>query len=180
MLFTEWLQERESVLLEAVQYIDSDEYARRLKLLGWTCEKSGSHWMCFSPDGIGKVTWTENNWDRRWQQVARDLFRFALGGRGSGGYPDLAFVWTNPFKVPANFDVATQSIIKAENLPGTEMMVSKLMQNPDQLAGRQIKVGTSWKKVELATHSANGMGLEVMFDDESTYTYDMRGKVTVR
>jgi hypothetical protein len=51
------------------------------------------------------------------------------------------------------------------------------MQDPEQLVGRTIKVGTSFRPVILATHSGDGMGLDVMFDDETTATYDMRQKV---
>lgn len=173
ILFTEWLSLRESA-----QYISSREYRNRLASLGWRIVPSGSHINAFAPDGVGRVTWSDNNWEKNWHQVARDLLRFAKGGRGQGGYENLVFVWENPFQIPKNFNLQTQSINKTN--PSQELYVTQLMNQPEIIAGRQIKIGTSWKPVALASVSANGLGLDVMFDDESTTTFHMKQKLVVK
>ncbi len=171
--FKEWL-----ILLEGADYIDDKEYRKRLKAIGWTWEQNGSHWMGLSPDGLGKVTFSENNWYRNWNVIAQDLRQRAISP--TQGYKDLDFVWKTPFEIPENFDITTQTILKPENSPGKEELVAKLMHNPENLTNKQIRVGDRWKHVNLATHSPNGRELEVMFDDDSIMTFNMMKTITVR
>lgn len=174
--FFEWVE----LLTEAAQYIEPDEYEERLERLGWTVTPNGSHRTAYAPDGIGMVTWTVNNWEKNWHQIARDLLRFAKGGRSSaGGYADLEFVWLNPFHIPPNFNYKTQEITKMTN-NGQQVMVSKLLQNPETLSGKEVKTGDTWKRVELADHGNDGMSIEVLFDDGSTTRYGMQQTITMR
>jgi hypothetical protein len=174
--FWEWLDQYN----EAAQYIDPGEYEERLTALGWRIEPSGSHRTAYAPDGIGKVTWTVNNWEKNWHQIARDLLRFAKGGRGAGGYP-LEFVWQTPFRIPTNFDYKTQTITKTAPAPTSQkVMVSKLLADPSAIQGQEVQWGDEWKRVELADHGNDGVSIEVMFDDGTTIKLPMQQTITLR
>ena len=179
--FLEWICEDVGLFVEAAQYIAPEDYEERLQQLGWRIYPSGSHKTAYAPDGIGLVSWSSNNWEKNWHQIARDLLRFAKGGRSSiGGYTDLEFVWQNPFHIPPNFNYKTQELTKTANDPGQKIMVSKLLHNPNTLAGKEIQAGDSWKKVDLADHGNDGMSIEVLFDDGSTVRYNMQQTIMMR
>lgn len=168
-------------LFEATaQYIDSGEYAQRLANLKWRCQQNGSHWTCLAPDKVGRVTWSDNNWEKNWQQVARDLFQFAKGGRGKGGYSDLRFVWQNPFVVPPNFDYNTQSEKSQLQDAGKTFWVSDLMKNPESVLGYKIFVNGDWKQAEDIGISSTGMGIDVMFKDGDVQSFYIPQKLTVK
>jgi hypothetical protein len=172
--FKEWL------ITEKVSFITSDEYANRLGRLGWKCHKNGSHWFCFSPDGIGKISWTENNWDVRWHQVARDLFRLAKTGRGvnAKGYPDLTFVWENPFVIPPKFDMKTQSIRQIKKADFQKIWVGEV--SPEKLVGKEVSLGGGWIKVTDADYASNGKGIDMMLPDGTIKSLDFNQQLMLR
>lgn len=169
--FWEWLS-----LLEAAEYIDVNEYLKRLTKLGWRAERSGSHIMLFAPDGIGKVNITVNNWEKNWRACAQDLR--ARAKNGGGGYPDLDFVFQNPFVIPPNFDTTTQSVRQA----ATELTipVNRLLQDPSTLNGRQIRYNGQWVDVYEAGHSSSGTGIDVLLYNGDVITFDRQQQVTIK
>ena len=103
--FLEWVQEDVNLFVEAAQYIAPEDYEERLQQLGWRIFPSGSHRTAYAPDGVGTVSWSANNWEKNWHQIARDLLRFAKGKSTAGmsapgGYPDLDFVLAKSFPHP--------------------------------------------------------------------------------
>jgi predicted RNA binding protein YcfA (HicA-like mRNA interferase family) len=170
--FREWLQLNEA----SNQYIESKEYEKRLKAIGWSIKENGSHRTAFAPDKEGMVTWSINNWEKNWQQIARDLIYKAK----PGGYSALTFVWQNPFRIPPNFDQQTQQIVeKPKNLPHS-ITVLNLLQDPSILIGKEIEMDDNWKRVDFADHAPNGTSIEVMFDDGFVTVFDMNDTVNFR
>lgn len=182
--FREWVANREERVISemAAQFIDSGEYASRLRQLGWRVDQNGSHFTAFAPDGTGMVTWSSNNWNKNWHQISRDLLRFAKGGRGAGGYEDLDFVFQNPFVTPPNFDTATQSVIKSKTPSATQVWIQKAMSNPAMIQGKEVSTdnGVTWHTATEVDYRQDGQGLDIMFDDGEVKSLGIKQQIMVR
>jgi hypothetical protein len=160
------------------QFISSKEYSSRLSQLAWKVIQNGSHYTAYAPDGIGMVTWSDNNWNKNWHQVARDLTKFAKGGRGAGGYQGLDFVWRNPFIVPANFNKTTQDV---KNDP-IKIKIQKIISNIFTLTGKELSIdnGLTWNLVIDVDYEQNGQGIDVMFNNGNITTIAISQQILIK
>ena len=90
-------------------YITREELMDRLHSIGWTSElKNGNaHREYKSPvTGIGTIFLTSwHAYDEKeatWKNIKSNITK---------RFPTLKFVWQNPFIIPENFNIATQSIV---------------------------------------------------------------------
>lgn len=98
------------------RYLTLPEFTNRLVLMGWRpCKVNGSHTAYAAPatarpvlggsiNGKGYISFSTNNYERNFFQIARDVYR---------QFPDIKqFLFDHQFKIPSQFDIETQKFEK--------------------------------------------------------------------
>lgn len=113
--------------------------------LGWVVEdrKDNAHVIFKSPDGKVLITVGRHTYDitsSRWQKIRTDFTRHNK---------DLMFVWVNPFEIPKNFNMETQTIDQEEVIDNSTSLVKdiQLVQFPIELIDALvIRFNNRWKR----------------------------------
>lgn len=98
------------------RYLTLPEFINRLDLLGWRpCKSNGSHISFAAPasakpviggsiNGKGYISFSINNYEKNFFQIARDVYR---------QFPDIKqFLFQNKFSVPDEFSIEHQNFLE--------------------------------------------------------------------
>lgn len=155
--------------------LSPDEYIKRLKRLGWETWKTElGHWRAkppvIPPGGERRFpigfSPNDNNWEKNWQQTMRDVTRY---------YPDMKFVWQNPFQIPKDFNPNTLSIDRPKQDVNKTRKVKFMQLNNEDLPKIKVLVDGTWKKI----FDIDWGHAVVMFDDETLKQYRLDEDITI-
>lgn len=152
--FKEWL-----LLSEQSNFISLGEYIDRLKTHGFKIIKGPPHYMIASPNDVGLLTISRNNWFKNWHYQIKDLRKI--------GHPDLARrIFTNDWESPEQPKEASP-VIKRIRLT-----------YPEQIENKEIKIGKEWKKIDTVAFGTGG--IDVLFSDGEFKTFSSGEEIEIK